>query len=471
MDLKSFIEMYTTAAIDNGKVAKIEEVYGVELPEEIKHFVSACDSHISVSDEDGDYFDAFSFDEIVQTDSVMVSECVANKMIPLLNCYDNDFAVYRFNDECWAMFSTSDREFYYENESLEDYINEVYLSDEDGDENAEDDDLQSRVNKALQGLNLPEGSFKMMDIFEAAENGFASAQNEVAFRYHDGDGVEQSDEEAFKWWMKAAEQEYPEALFSVGNCFQTGMGVEEDMEKAVDYWMRAADKGHGVSQYFIGVCYYNGMVLEKDPDKAFEWWKKAAEQEVPEAELNMGMFCMDGDFMPQSDEGAVKWFRKAAEHGSDEGSYQLALCYMDGRGVKVDFQMAEKYFKDALEQGNDQAQEALDKLKEIVSKQNRQLFDAIRGKNLIKVVDFLNLINACRQSGADFLWCPSNIKVLHASELTRIGGPSDFEDDVVLLDKKDIYPKFKETMSDEELDSYNFYLLKGSLSSQFAFKR
>ena len=58
-----------------------------------------------------------------------------------------------------------------------------------------------------------------------------------------------------------------------------------------------------------------------------------------------------------------------------------------------------------------------------------------------------------------------------SSELTRIGGPSDFEDDVVLLDKKDIYPKFKETMSDEELDSYNFYLLKGSLSSQFAFKR
>lgn len=42
MDYQSFIEQYSTAAIDEAKVAKVEEIYGVELPEEVKHYVSAC---------------------------------------------------------------------------------------------------------------------------------------------------------------------------------------------------------------------------------------------------------------------------------------------------------------------------------------------------------------------------------------------------------------------------------------------
>ena len=45
----------------------------------------------------------------------------------------------------------------------------------------------------------------------AAEQGYAPAQNSLAFMYTNGEGVEQNYEEAIKWYTLAAEQGYASA--------------------------------------------------------------------------------------------------------------------------------------------------------------------------------------------------------------------------------------------------------------------
>ena len=41
-------------------------------------------------------------------------------------------------------------------------------------------------------------------------------------------------------------------LFMLGCAYQTGNGVEEDEEKAARYWRMAAEQGHAGAQYLLG---------------------------------------------------------------------------------------------------------------------------------------------------------------------------------------------------------------------------
>ena len=67
MNLKKFIEKFTSAPVNEKKVAEIVKVYGVELPEDVQHFVSACgENPLFIEDDqvDADFrvlsFDVFS---------------------------------------------------------------------------------------------------------------------------------------------------------------------------------------------------------------------------------------------------------------------------------------------------------------------------------------------------------------------------------------------------------------------------
>ncbi|MDR0233403.1 MAG: sel1 repeat family protein, partial [Zoogloeaceae bacterium] len=73
----------------------------------------------------------------------------------------------------------------------------------------------------------------------AAEGGDAKAQNNLGVAYTDGDGVEQNDAEAVKWYRKAAEQGYAKAEFNLGGMYFYGRGVAQSDAEAVKWWRRA----------------------------------------------------------------------------------------------------------------------------------------------------------------------------------------------------------------------------------------
>ncbi|WP_418721906.1 tetratricopeptide repeat protein [Enterobacter hormaechei] len=57
--------------------------------------------------------------------------------------------------------------------------------------------------------------------------------------YHLGMGVEQSDRQAFHWFIRAAEQDHAGAQASLGEMYKHGWGVEQD-ETMAQYWFRLA---------------------------------------------------------------------------------------------------------------------------------------------------------------------------------------------------------------------------------------
>ncbi|MBR2085070.1 MAG: SEL1-like repeat protein, partial [Muribaculaceae bacterium] len=73
-------------------------------------------------------------------------------------------------------------------------------------------------------------------IRNAADKGFARAQNWLGYCYQIGEGVTQSYTEAFNWYKKAAEQGYATAQCNLGWFYQNGYGVTQSYSEAVKWY-------------------------------------------------------------------------------------------------------------------------------------------------------------------------------------------------------------------------------------------
>lgn len=134
--------------------------------------------------------------------------------------------------------------------------------------------------------SLPDGSPEQDEIrkntkdniLELANEGDACAQNNLGEMYEYGTGVEQSDEKAVEWFLKAAEQGFARAQYNLGDMYYLGWGVEESDEKAVEWVLKAAEQGLADALYPLGFMYEYGDGVEQSDAKALEWYQKAAEQ-------------------------------------------------------------------------------------------------------------------------------------------------------------------------------------------------
>ena len=77
-----------------------------------------------------------------------------------------------------------------------------------------------------------------------AEQGNATAQYSLGFKYANGNGVPENDAEAVKWFRLAAEQGNANAQTNLGVMYANGEGVPENNVRAYVWWSVAATQGH-----------------------------------------------------------------------------------------------------------------------------------------------------------------------------------------------------------------------------------
>ena len=95
--------------------------------------------------------------------------------------------------------------------------------------------------------------------------------------------------EAAKWYEIAAEQGNATAQNNLGVMYGNGQGVQQDYQKAMEWYRKAAEQGHADAQHNLGLFYYNGSGVQQDYQKAMEWYRKAAEQGNATAQNNLGV--------------------------------------------------------------------------------------------------------------------------------------------------------------------------------------
>ena len=90
-----------------------------------------------------------------------------------------------------------------------------------------------------------------------AEQGEATAQNNLGIKYAYGQVVQRDDAEAVRWWRLAADQGYARAQFNLGVAYtwHPRNGIPPDDAEAVRWYRLAADQGFVHAQDHLGFIY------------------------------------------------------------------------------------------------------------------------------------------------------------------------------------------------------------------------
>jgi len=195
-----------------------------------------------------------------------------------------------------------------------------------------------------------------------AEKGDADAEYALGMCYMNGNGVQQDNAEATRWFEKATDQRRVD---------EVQMRVRQDNanKKLFAETKIRAEKGDAEAQYNLGGCFANGTGVDKDLVEAMKWYRKAAEQNNVKAEVVMGLNYGIGEAVAKDMVEAVKWWTKASEQNNGNAQYILGICYFNGEGVAKNYVEAYKWELLAAAKGDEKARNAITILENKISQE------------------------------------------------------------------------------------------------------
>ncbi|WP_108395950.1 peptidoglycan-binding protein [Devosia submarina] len=169
-------------------------------------------------------------------------------------------------------------------------------------------------------FELPAEAVGPMELRQAAADGDARAQFEIAAIYTEGRAVEQDYVEAAKWYERSAAQGLVPAQYRLGNLYETGTGVEKNLETAKLWYQRAAEAGNRMAMHNLAALYASGQLGEQEFESAAEWFQQAAARGMTDSQFNLGMLYARGLGLAQDFEQSYKWFALAANSGDADAA-------------------------------------------------------------------------------------------------------------------------------------------------------
>lgn len=147
--------------------------------------------------------------------------------------------------------------------------------------------VSERVEELHSPLRWAQEKYREGDLESAAlgfligaEQGYESAQMNVAYLLDDHRGYVQLDESsslnplwaffpnvsrtALSYWIRSSKQRNIDAHLKMGDYYLNGIGIEPDAEKAAACYNLVADMGNPQARWNLGWMYENGIGVEKD---------------------------------------------------------------------------------------------------------------------------------------------------------------------------------------------------------------
>ena len=168
-----------------------------------------------------------------------------------------------------------------------------------------------------------------------AESGDVKAQVELGIAYASGNGVENDEAAAVKWFRKAAESGDPAGEYSLGDMYLTGRVVVLNTSQAAMWIRRAAEGGELRGQLNLAAMLIEGMGVVRNVSEAAAWMRKAADQGSAAGEFGLGSMYAHGTGVPESAKEAARWYRKAAGRGNLAATNNLAHLLATSSDAKV----------------------------------------------------------------------------------------------------------------------------------------
>lgn len=165
---------------------------------------------------------------------------------------------------------------------------------------------------------------------DAAKNGDAKAQYEIALCYLEGKGVKASDTKKIEWLKKAADQDYADAQGLLGIAYFYGNNVKTDVTLALELLNKSVEKGSAVGQFYLGWVYSMGKVNKKgeyivsrNEELGIQLLQKAAEQRYPYAGVYSGNHYLNN----KDYDKAIYYYLKEPDMYGNEAPVNLGRAY------------------------------------------------------------------------------------------------------------------------------------------------
>lgn len=202
-------------------------------------------------------------------------------------------------------------------------------------------------------------------LLKAAERGDVSAEIFIGKCYLKGNFVDESVEQAYHWFEKAAKQDDPEAQYCAAFCagrlgnFQDwfawlAKSAENDYNpakvelavciqneypvKAFNYVYSAATQKYEPAYLVLAECYLRGFGTTPDIERAYEYSYKALRTEKDKAKAMLYIaYCFD---KKKDYSAAFTWYEKAVKADLPQAYNDISYMYAMGKGTKKDFAKA-----------------------------------------------------------------------------------------------------------------------------------
>jgi len=173
---------------------------------------------------------------------------------------------------------------------------------------------------AAEMFDLPPEAIGPLELRQAAANGNAKAQFEVAAILGEGRAVEKDLEASALWYERSAAQGFVPAQYRLGNLYEMGNGVEKDLEQARLWYQRSAEAGNRMAMHNLAALYAGGALGDQQFELAAEWFDQAANRGMTDSQFNLGMLYARGLGVEQDFEQSYKWFSLAAISGDRDAA-------------------------------------------------------------------------------------------------------------------------------------------------------
>jgi localization factor PodJL len=169
-------------------------------------------------------------------------------------------------------------------------------------------------------VDMPPENTGPIELRQAAANGDARAQFEIAAIYTEGRAVPEDLEAAAVWYERAASQGFAPAQYRLGNLYEAGKGVEKDLTQARIWYQQAAEAGNRMAMHNLAALYAGGGLGKQQFDSAAKWFEEAATRGMKDSQFNLGMLYARGLGVKQDFAASYKWFGLAASRGDADAA-------------------------------------------------------------------------------------------------------------------------------------------------------
>jgi hypothetical protein len=166
-------------------------------------------------------------------------------------------------------------------------------------------------------------------ILLAAREGVLDAQALLGQILLDGQGIEQDQPLAVRWFGIAAQGGHLMARNMLGRCHEHGWGCTADATLAANYYRDAAEAGLDWAMYNYANLLATGRGVAEDQVLALILYRRAAELGHAKSMNLLGRYLEHGRVCPADPLAARHWYRRSALAGDFRGQFSYATLLAD----------------------------------------------------------------------------------------------------------------------------------------------